>query len=128
MRPARVAFVAYRGNMKCGGQGVYLWFLVRELAQLGIDVDVFVGPPYPDPMPFARSVHRLPNRQFWAQWFTRDWAAMFPHRDLRARLRQRHRHGSLTLRPAPYDEHSPTFEVARHAHSLLASSSTTIAA
>ena len=84
MRPMRVAFVAYRGNMKCGGQGVYLWFLARELTRLGIEVDVFVGPPYPDPMPFARSVHELPNRQFWAQWFTRDWDAMFPHRDVRA--------------------------------------------
>jgi glycosyltransferase involved in cell wall biosynthesis len=70
--------------MKCGGQGVYLWFLSRALAKLGIELDVFVGPPYPDPMPFARAVHELPNRQFWAQWFTRDWNAMFPHRDLRA--------------------------------------------
>ncbi len=84
MRPSRIAFVAYRGNMRCGGQGVYLWFLVRELARLGIEVDVFVGPPYPDPMPFARAVHRLPNRQFWAQWFTRDWNAMFPERNLHA--------------------------------------------
>ena len=84
MRPSRVAFVAYRGNMKCGGQGVYLWFLARELAKLGIEVDVFVGPPYPDPMPFARAVHELPNRQFWAQWFTRDWNTMFPHHDVRA--------------------------------------------
>ena len=55
-RPLRICFVAYRGNMRCGGQGVYLWFLARELARLGHSVDVFVGPPYPDPMPFARSV------------------------------------------------------------------------
>ena len=33
MRPLRIAFVAYRGNMQCGGQGVYLWNLARELAQ-----------------------------------------------------------------------------------------------
>ena len=26
--------------MRCGGQGVYLWFLARELAALGHDVDV----------------------------------------------------------------------------------------
>ena len=60
-RPLRVCFVAYRGNMRCGGQGVYLWFLVRELARLGHEVDVIVGPPYPDPMPFARSVTHLPT-------------------------------------------------------------------
>lgn len=66
-RPLRIAFVAYRGNMNSGGQGIYLWFLAREMARLGHDVHVFVGPPYPDPMPFAR-VERLPNQQFWAKW------------------------------------------------------------
>ena len=64
--------------MNCGGQGVYLWFLCRELARLGFEIDVFVGPPYPDPMPFARSVHRLPNQEFWAKWFSRDYAGMLP--------------------------------------------------
>ncbi len=71
----RVAFVAYRGNMQCGGQGIYLWFLARELARMGHRVDVFVGPPYPDPMPFAGRVEELPNEQFWAKWFMRDPAA-----------------------------------------------------
>ena len=66
-RPLRIAFVAYRGNMNSGGQGIYLWFLAREMARLGHHVDVFVGPPYPDPMPFA-TVERLPNQQFWAKW------------------------------------------------------------
>jgi glycosyltransferase involved in cell wall biosynthesis len=66
-RPLRIAFVAYRGNMNSGGQGIYLWFLAREMARLGHDVHVFVGPPYPDPMPFARVV-QLPNQQFWAKW------------------------------------------------------------
>ncbi|MFO0687655.1 MAG: glycosyltransferase family 4 protein [Myxococcota bacterium] len=66
-RPLRIAFVAYRGNMNSGGQGIYLWFLAREMARLGHAVDVYVGPPYPDPMPFAR-VTELPNQQFWAKW------------------------------------------------------------
>jgi len=64
--------------MRCGGQGVYLWFLARELARQGHRVDVFVGPPYPDPMPFARSVTLLPNEQFWGRWFSRDPAGMLP--------------------------------------------------
>ena len=76
-RPLRVAFVAYRGNMNCGGQGVYLWFLARELARLGHRVDVWVGPPYPDPMPFAQ-VTRLPNPQYWAGWFNKDRSRMLP--------------------------------------------------
>jgi glycosyltransferase involved in cell wall biosynthesis len=62
--------------MECGGQGVYLWFLARELARQGHEVEVFVGPPYPDPMPWARAVHRIPNREMWAKWFTRDYAGM----------------------------------------------------
>jgi glycosyltransferase involved in cell wall biosynthesis len=78
VRRLRICFVAYRGNMRCGGQGVYLWFLARELARLGHRVDVLVGPPYPDPMPFARSVEELENREFWGKWFVRDYADFFP--------------------------------------------------
>jgi glycosyltransferase involved in cell wall biosynthesis len=74
MSPLRICFVAYRGNMRCGGQGVYLWFLSRELARLGHRVEVLVGPPYPDPMPFAAEVTRIPNQNFWASWFMRDRA------------------------------------------------------
>jgi len=81
-RPLRICFVAYRGNMLCGGQGVYLWFLARELAKLGHEVEVLVGPPYPDPMPFAYSVMELPNEQFWGGWFARDRHAMLPERPL----------------------------------------------
>ncbi len=77
-RPLRICFVAYRGNMRCGGQGVYLWNLVRHLSDMGHCVDVLVGPPHPDPMPFANSVEELPNQQFWAKWFARDVRAMLP--------------------------------------------------
>ncbi len=34
--------------MYCGGQGVYLYYLSRELKRLGHEVDIIVGPPYPD--------------------------------------------------------------------------------
>jgi glycosyltransferase involved in cell wall biosynthesis len=77
-RPLRIAFVAYRGNMQCGGQGVYLWFLARELARLGHRVDVWVGPPYPDAMPFAHSVNRLRNHQYWGKWFAVDRRSLIP--------------------------------------------------
>ncbi|HTY18436.1 MAG TPA: glycosyltransferase family 4 protein [Myxococcota bacterium] len=76
--PLRICFTAYRGNMHCGGQGIYLWFLARELAALGHEVSVLVGPPHPDPMPFARDVVELPNDRFWGKWFMRDRAAFFP--------------------------------------------------
>ncbi|MEE2679611.1 MAG: glycosyltransferase family 4 protein [Myxococcota bacterium] len=74
----RVLFVAYRGNMRCGGQGIYLWNLARELAHLGHEITVLVGPPYPDPMPFAAQVEQLPNQQFWAGWFSRDPSVLLP--------------------------------------------------
>lgn len=77
-RPLRVCFIAYRGNMACGGQGIYLYFLARELARQGVEVDVIVGPPYPDPMPFAQEVQELPNQEHWARWFTRDYGGMIP--------------------------------------------------
>lgn len=71
-RPLRILFAAYRGNMHCGGQGVYLWFLARALSRLGHRVEVLVGPPYPDPMPFAERVEPVENLEFWAGWFARD--------------------------------------------------------
>ena len=77
-RPLRICFVAYRGNMQCGGQGIYLWFLARELARLGHRVDVLVGPPWPDAMPFAGAVERIPNEMFWGKWFLRDWKNLLP--------------------------------------------------
>jgi glycosyltransferase involved in cell wall biosynthesis len=85
-RPERVCFIAYRGNMTCGGQGIYLYFLARELSRLGIEVDVVVGPPYPDPMPFANRVQNLPNQEHWARWFTRDYAGMLPKNNPTAAL------------------------------------------
>lgn len=78
MKPLRVCFASYRGNMKCGGQGVYLFHLVRELARLGHEVDVLVGPPWPDAMPFARSVEHVENQQYWGKWFLHDWKSLLP--------------------------------------------------
>jgi glycosyltransferase involved in cell wall biosynthesis len=44
----RVAFLIYRGNPRCGGQGVYTRHLSRELMNLGHSVEVFSGPPWPE--------------------------------------------------------------------------------
>jgi glycosyltransferase involved in cell wall biosynthesis len=43
-----VAFLIYRGNPRCGGQGVYTRHLTRELVALGHSVEVFSGPPWPE--------------------------------------------------------------------------------
>ncbi|HVV38145.1 MAG TPA: glycosyltransferase family 4 protein [Acidimicrobiales bacterium] len=45
--PLRIAFLIYRGNPYSGGQGVYTRYLTKALVDLGHEVEVFAGPPYP---------------------------------------------------------------------------------
>jgi glycosyltransferase involved in cell wall biosynthesis len=45
--PLRIAFLIYRGNPHCGGQGVYSRHLTRELTELGHEVTMFSGQPWP---------------------------------------------------------------------------------
>src|SRR5688500_18391623 len=44
----RIALLSYRSKPHCGGQGVYIRHLSRELVRLGHEVEVFSGQPYPD--------------------------------------------------------------------------------
>jgi glycosyltransferase involved in cell wall biosynthesis len=46
--PVRVALLSYRSKPHCGGQGVYVRHLSRELVRLGHEVEVFSGQPYPE--------------------------------------------------------------------------------
>ena len=46
--PLRVALLVYRGNPTCGGQGVYVRHLSRQLVSGGHSVTVFSGQPYPE--------------------------------------------------------------------------------
>ncbi|MFJ1599733.1 glycosyltransferase family 4 protein [Streptomyces sp. NPDC088261] len=45
--PLRIALLSYKGNPFCGGQGVYVRHLSRELALLGHTVEVIGAQPYP---------------------------------------------------------------------------------
>ena len=47
-RPLRIALLSYRSKPHCGGQGVYVRHLSRELVRLGHAVEVLSGPPYPE--------------------------------------------------------------------------------
>ncbi len=42
-RPLRVALVSYRSKPHCGGQGIYLRHLSRELTALARHVELFCG-------------------------------------------------------------------------------------
>ncbi len=56
----KICLLCNRGNMYSGGQGVYLYYLSRELRRLGHEVHVVVGPPYPD-IPDGVTEHRVEN-------------------------------------------------------------------
>jgi len=43
-----------------GGQGVYIDYLSRALSDLGHNVDVISGPPYPE-LAVGVGLHKLPN-------------------------------------------------------------------
>ncbi len=59
-RALRIALVSYRSKPHCGGQGVYLRHLSRELAALGHHVEVFSGQPYPELEP-GPLLHQIPS-------------------------------------------------------------------
>ena len=47
-RPLKIALLGYRSHPHVGGQGIYIRHLSRALSQLGHQVDVYSGPPYPE--------------------------------------------------------------------------------
>lgn len=61
----RIALLTYRGNMFCGGQGIYAAYLAREWKAAGHDVHVFAGPPLPDLAP-GIPLHAIPNDNVFA--------------------------------------------------------------
>jgi len=64
----RVALLSYRSKPHCGGQGVYVRHLSRELAALGHQVMVLSGPPYPelDDVP-GLTLTRLPGLDLYRE-------------------------------------------------------------
>jgi glycosyltransferase involved in cell wall biosynthesis len=79
----RIALLTYRGNMYCGGQGIYAAYLARELRALGHDVHVIAGPPFPSLDP-GIPLHEIPNQNVFGLPL-RDWAR---GRDPRRLLRE----------------------------------------
>jgi glycosyltransferase involved in cell wall biosynthesis len=65
-RPLRVLVPSYRSDKLTGGQGVYLFYFTRALADLGHSVDVISGPPYPELDPRVRLIS-LPSLDLYAR-------------------------------------------------------------
>ena len=94
--PLRVALLSYRSKPHCGGQGIYVRHLSRELTALGHHVEVFSGQPYPDlePGPELRELpsldlyrepdpFRTPGLREYRDWIdvlevAMMWTAAFP--------------------------------------------------
>jgi glycosyltransferase involved in cell wall biosynthesis len=67
--PLRIALLSYKGNPFCGGQGVYVRHLSRELAALGHHVEVIGAQPYPvlDALGDGVSLTELPSLDLYRQ-------------------------------------------------------------
>ncbi len=60
----RICLLSYRGNPYCGGQGIYIMYLARELVKMGHDVHVLVGPPYMPEMEGV-TIHYVTNHNYF---------------------------------------------------------------
>ncbi|TXS62123.1 glycosyltransferase [Streptomyces sp. me109] len=119
--PLRIALLTYKGNPFCGGQGVYVRHLSRELARLGHRVEVIGSQPYPvldEGLPGLRLTElpsldlyrqpdpfRTPAREEFRDWIDAlevgtMWTGGFPEPltfSLRARRHLRSRRGEFDV-------------------------------
>jgi glycosyltransferase involved in cell wall biosynthesis len=65
-RPLRILLPSYRSNPTTGGQGVYMRHIAKALAELGHQVDVISGPPYPVLDPRVNLI-KLPSLDLYAE-------------------------------------------------------------
>lgn len=68
----RIALLTYRGNMFCGGQGIYAAHLANEWKRAGHDVHVIAGPPLPQ-LDAGVPLHVIPNENVFGVPHP-DWA------------------------------------------------------
>ena len=64
--PLRICLLGYRSNPFSGGQGVYLKYLSKSLVELGHQVDVISGHPYPELDPRVGLI-KLPGLNLFEQ-------------------------------------------------------------
>src|SRR3954452_24355214 len=63
----RVALLSYRSKTHCGGQGVYVRHLSRGLVELGHDVEVFSGQPYPEDLDPRVTLTKVPSMDLFRE-------------------------------------------------------------
>ncbi|HEX6888893.1 MAG TPA: glycosyltransferase family 4 protein [Candidatus Nanopelagicales bacterium] len=62
----RIALLSYRSKAHCGGQGVYVRHLSAGLAELGHEVEVLSGPPYPEDLDPRVRLSQVPSLDLFA--------------------------------------------------------------
>jgi glycosyltransferase involved in cell wall biosynthesis len=63
----RIALLSYRSKTHCGGQGVYVRHLSRGLVELGHDVEVFSGQPYPENLDPRVRLTKVPSLDLYRE-------------------------------------------------------------
>lgn len=63
----RIALLSYRSKTHCGGQGVYVRHLSSGLAELGHDVEVFSGQPYPEGLDPRVTLTKVPSLDLYRE-------------------------------------------------------------
>ncbi|MBO0679858.1 glycosyltransferase family 4 protein [Mycolicibacterium sp. S2-37] len=63
----RIALLSYRSKTHCGGQGVYVRHLSRGLVELGHEVEVFSGQPYPDGLDPRVRLTKVPSLDMYRE-------------------------------------------------------------
>ena len=90
----RIAWLIYRGNPHCGGQGVYTRYLAREVTELGHHVEVLSGQPYPE-LDDPSQLVKIPSLDLYRPGnpFRVPWPWEFQDRDRPPRVRHHVRGG-----------------------------------
>jgi glycosyltransferase involved in cell wall biosynthesis len=63
----RIALLSYRSKAHCGGQGVYVRHLSHGLVELGHDVEVFSGQPYPEVLDPRVRLTKVPSLDLYRE-------------------------------------------------------------
>ncbi|MGW4368362.1 glycosyltransferase family 4 protein [Nocardia takedensis] len=63
----RIALLSYRSKAHCGGQGVYIRRLSTGLVELGHEVEIFSGPPYPEDLDERVRLTEVPSLDLYRE-------------------------------------------------------------
>ncbi len=78
--PLNILLPSYRSDPHTGGQGIYMDYMSRAIADLGHQVDVISGPPYPQLDPRVRLI-KLPSLDLYSK--PKNWMGVpdYPAKD-----------------------------------------------